>query len=98
MHKNLYSLEKDNIDKVLKRFIYDFVDLYPQISEDKLSTYEFTDEIKEKVRKEFNKKDTIYFMNWIIVNLDNADYATDEDRYQFIKKFFELIEDKFLYS
>ena len=98
MHRSLYSLEKDNVDIVLKRFIYEFVDLYPQIPEDEISTYEFTDEIREKAREKFNDKNKIHFMNWMIANLDSAEFATDEDRYQFIKKFFSVIDREFLYS
>ena len=98
MHRELYSLEKDNIEKVLKGFIYEFADLYPQIPESEKYTYEFNKSIKEKARENFNDKDIVYFMNWLVTNLGSAEYATDSDRYQFIKKFFKVLDKEFPYS
>ena len=91
MHRNFYSLDNDqSVDKALKGFIFEYLDLFMEIPESQRHDFKITEDIADRFRVKVKKEDLDFF-SWIIYNVDDSD-ANPRIKFLFIKKLFCLLE------
>ena len=90
MHRNFYSLDDEqSVDKALKGFIFDYLDLFMEIPESLRHDFEITEDITNRFKAEIKKEDLDFF-SWIIYNVDDSE-ANPRIKFLFIRKLFELL-------
>ena len=93
MHREItYVLAtEDDIEKSLKGFIFEALELFKDIPESKKYEYELTPEIIKQFQEWFNYEcDSINTLNWIISNLDSMEIE-DKVKYKFLSRLIEIL-------